>query len=156
VPSPFALNIYLKQKCALACREAFPLTETGKISLDGPVIRTRYFYVYVTCLPTKILIPAKRGNALPYVSYSHFFFVTLFLVFLLARHRKLLRMVKSRLLTRRRPAKGIFRASLLFLHPFRRRPQKLKCKAIGRWRVLQAEIPLSHLFEGFELKMDSS
>lgn len=86
MPSHFALNIYLKQKCALACREVFPLSETGKVSLDGPSFArgTFTFSCYMSS-SAKILIPAKRDNALPYVSYPPIFFsIALFLVFLSA------------------------------------------------------------------------
>lgn len=74
--------------------------------------------------------------------------------FTLARHRKLSRLLKGRRLARHRSAKGIFR--LLLLHPLRRRPQKLKCKAIERWSTLIPASPLSHLFEEFRAKIGSN
>lgn len=65
-----------------------------------------------------------------------FFLPRPFSRFTIARHRKLSRLLKGRRLARHRSAKGIFRVCLLFLHPLRRRPQKLKCKAIERWSAL--------------------
>lgn len=81
----------------------------------------------------KILIPAWR-----FLTFRTrpFFLHRSFPRFLLTRHRKLSWMVKGHQTSATsHPAKGIFRARLIFLHPFRR-SQKLKCEAIERWSAL--------------------
>ena len=109
----------------------------------------------------KILIPAKRGNALSYVSYSlpFFSFRRPFSRFSPPRrHRKLSRMVKGRLLTRCRPgaAKGIFRACLLFLPSISTSSTKIEMR--GNWKMEStlSEDSFVPFVGGFQLKMDSS
>lgn len=110
---------------------------------------------FVTCLPARKFL-FQKGNASLRFSLAYFFLPRPFSRFTLARHRKLSRLVKGRRLVRRRPAKGIFRACLLLLHPLRRHPQKLKCKAIERWSTLIPPAPLSHLFEEFRAESGGS
>jgi len=127
------LNIYPRNKAHFGSSRAATepaLAEAREIA-GWAVTRSGVSFSLHAAPARKFLSGKARQRATRAVSYPSlpacliFSSVVLFLVSRPRRRRRLSRLVK-----------GIFRASLLFLHPFRRRPQKLKCKAIERWKVL--------------------
>lgn len=95
---------------------------------------------FVTCLPARKFL-FQKGNASLRFLPAHFFSLAPFFSFYSRTASKAVEIGE-------RPTREIFRARLLFLHPLRCRPQKLKCKAIERWSTLIPAAPLSHFVRG--------